>query len=1169
MMRLLNIFKNSLFQHALGLLALSLLIWFSCDFIKFGENNTTLPYTIRAIIILALVLTWTFAILILQWRAQRNNSDMIEAIQNVEEDRDSERTKEEIAALNQRFSDAMSVLKKAKLTSGGKNRALYELPWYIVIGPPGAGKTTALINSDLDFPLSETHGKASLGGVGGTRNCDWWFTNESVLIDTAGRYTTQDSHRVIDNSAWHNFLKLLKKFRPLRPINGVVIAISLQDLITQTPEQRDQQAKTIRERLNELQQELGIRFPVYILLTKCDLIAGFSEFFANLTQSERQQIWGITFNSENNKGILDSLATEYKDLIRSLNERVLWRMHNERDPAKRALIQSFPSQMDNLTDTLCEFCQQLISPNLYSQQPLFRGLYLSSGTQEGTPIDRMMSSVSASFGFGRDTGKIQNGSGKSFFINHLFKDIIFPEAELVGSNKKLEQTTSWLRRGYFATLAVSFLAAIITWSVSVSRNNTYMTEVRQLSEQYKQEATQLSPADTLIDSTLATLSPVQRASNVYNQKEHPWLQGLGLYDNSVDQAADKLYVDALTALFLPRLITQLELELARLSIQELTDDTLLSALRCYLMFTDREHRRNQVILKWFKSQWEKTYPRQASKQQQLLQHLETLLSANLDDVRLSQTTITLAQQKLKQVPIAQRLYNQLLAGNAGLDDRDLYALIGGTNAALLGHDNASQIFSMPVIFTAEGYKELDLSANTPLLKKLEEDRWIYGGSVNEDFSDADKAKLANELKTLYLNDYNKHWKEFLDAFSVRPFSDLADTSLSLKQLSDPVYSPFLAVLSVTKDNTQLTPDWSGTQLPGKKLQKSKLGKAAKLAGELASKHSEPTPVDIEFRTLNELTHQSEKQVAASVEILTAIRDVYNYVNEITIASNSQQAAFEASKARFSGAGIDPIKNLYLLASRAPAPVDSWLKEIGKETWKILLDESKVHLDKSWEQQVYQPYREQLANYYPMAKNAKSETTVAVFNQFFNHEGIQATFVENNIKPFVDTREWTLKTLEGNSLAITDKGMNGLKQASWIRKAFFPNGSATAQNKFTLKPRVLDSGVGRFELRLADERFVYTHGPKISKKAQWIAGETSTAGLFFEDLNRSVHQKNYDGEWAWLRLLDTAKLQRKRGALYHATFQLGSRKAQYELRGQHSLNAFNLPLLRGYRVGKHL
>ena len=62
------------------------------------------------------------------------------------------------------------------------------------IGAPGSGKTTALVNSGLQFPLAERFGKAAIRGVGGTRNCDWWFTDEAVLLDTAGRYTTQESN---------------------------------------------------------------------------------------------------------------------------------------------------------------------------------------------------------------------------------------------------------------------------------------------------------------------------------------------------------------------------------------------------------------------------------------------------------------------------------------------------------------------------------------------------------------------------------------------------------------------------------------------------------------------------------------------------------------------------------------------------------------------------------------------------------------------------------------------------------------------------------------------------------------------------------------------------------------------------------------------------------------
>jgi type VI secretion system protein ImpL len=81
-------------------------------------------------------------------------------------------------------------------------RFLYELPWYVIIGAPGSGKTTALRNAGLKFPLADQMGEQAVRGVGGTRNCDWWFTDQAVLIDTAGRFTTQDSDQATDKATW-------------------------------------------------------------------------------------------------------------------------------------------------------------------------------------------------------------------------------------------------------------------------------------------------------------------------------------------------------------------------------------------------------------------------------------------------------------------------------------------------------------------------------------------------------------------------------------------------------------------------------------------------------------------------------------------------------------------------------------------------------------------------------------------------------------------------------------------------------------------------------------------------------------------------------------------------------------------------------------------------------
>jgi type VI secretion system protein ImpL len=155
---------------------------------------------------------------------------------------------------------------------------LYDLPWYVFIGAPARARPLALLNSGLQFPLAERFGKDGIHGVGGTRNCDWFFTDEAILLDTAGRYTTQESNQDVDAAGWRSFMQLLKKSRPRRPINGVLLTVSAEDLLQQSGTKREEHAAALRRRLKELYSDLGIRFPVYVLVSKVDLLAGFNEF---------------------------------------------------------------------------------------------------------------------------------------------------------------------------------------------------------------------------------------------------------------------------------------------------------------------------------------------------------------------------------------------------------------------------------------------------------------------------------------------------------------------------------------------------------------------------------------------------------------------------------------------------------------------------------------------------------------------------------------------------------------------------------------------------------------------------------------------------------------------------------------------------------------------------
>src|SRR5262249_20405401 len=218
-----------------------------------------------------------------------------------------------------------------------------------------------------------------------------------VMIDTAGRYTTQDSDAKADKASWFAFLDLLKKNRPRQPINGVLVAISLEDLMTLAPADIAAHANAIRARLLELHERLKVDFPVYALFTKGDLVAGFTEYFASQSDQGRRQVWGATFQTDDMTRILfGDFTNEYCDMFERCYDDD--RHQEEPTPINRVLLYGFPTQMAALKRPIFDFLNQIFEPTRYHANATLRGFYFTSGTQHGTPIDRLIGALAKSFG---------------------------------------------------------------------------------------------------------------------------------------------------------------------------------------------------------------------------------------------------------------------------------------------------------------------------------------------------------------------------------------------------------------------------------------------------------------------------------------------------------------------------------------------------------------------------------------------------------------------------------------------------------------------------------------------------------------------------------------------------------------------------------------------------
>lgn len=1182
MKKVIAFFRNRIVISIIGLIVLSLLIWFVGPQIKFGSGNVA-PLAgdvTRLIVIMVIVGLWGLNNLRLSLQDKKHNDDLVSDLQENQSGGNNlvaEQSSEEMHVIGQRFSDAMATLRKLKFRGRRGRQALYELPWYIIIGPPGSGKTTALVNSSLDFPLADKFGKEALRGVGGTRNCDWWFTNEAVLIDTAGRYTTQDSHKVIDSASWDGFLNLLKKHRRRRPINGAIIAISLQELMLQTEEERMAHARTIRARIDELMNKLEIRFPIYLMFTKSDLIAGFNEYFEDLTKHDRDQVWGVTLPNlaqASDSPDIDQMADEYDALIKRLYQNVISRIHQERDLNRRAAIEGFPQQMENLKEMVLGFVKQAFVKNRYQYQPYLRGVYFTSGVQDGMPIDRLMSSVSASFGFDRQTVGGISGIGKSYFIGKLFREVIFPESELVGTNRRYESMLRWAQRAGYTGLAILTAGLLLTWAGSFTRNEMYMHQVQGYIADYHAEKNHYDSSTANLDTILPSLNALAKASKVYNRVAHPWLAGMGMYDPSVDDAAGKAYNHALRSVFLPAALRYLEGYLRNSQDR----NGLYDNFRTYMMFEKTGHFDKSAVKKWFESHWARNYHAQPGKLQDLTEHLNALLDLKLEPVVLNSSLVAETRSTLMSVPLARRVFNRLKTNPAYSQKVDLLNNFGDSARTSFEMNNGvRQRLDIPVLYTKQVYKTLDLSPKSEMIQNLAHENWVLSdkSQSNGELSDENLKKVSDSIKTYYYNEYRNYWSNVYSALKVKPFNDLQQANETLREFVDPVYSPLVSILQTGYDNTTLTSP-ALTDLSESKSEGIK-GKALKVV----SKQVELTPVDKAFRELNQLSRKHGDRPRNIQNLVQKIRQMQAFVNNILISPDPGKKAYQIARARYQGGGGNAMTDLVTYADTLPQPVNRWMHTLADQTWKVILRSAHSYVSNEWNEQVYTACSSALKNRYPFARGSGDDVSMLDFTQFFKPGGTIDKFSKQYIKPFVDAHgRWTNKGVGNYSIGFSRASLNQVRNANLIRKVFFSQNPASPSFSFQMKPYEMMKTDERFVLEIGNKKISYSHGPKFWTTIKWMGNQDdNTIRLVFEDLSGRQTSETFDGPWSLFKLQDSARLHRTSSTdIYLATFSLpgvkdrlssSSQEKQkhsisYEIKPRSVHNPFDDYLIRNFR-----
>ncbi len=454
------------------------------------------------------------ALLVLRKFLKRRREQMF-VHQIIEQDESAARNlapKEQDTAkeLQSRWKEAIEALRKSHLRKFGN--PLYVLPWYMVIGESGTGKTTAIKSARLSSPFAEV---TRTSGISGTRNCDWWFFEQAIIIDTAGRYAIPvDDGR--DKDEWQKFLGLLSRYRKREPLNGLVVTVAADRLAQNTPEALMEDGRSIRRRLDELMRVMGARFPVYVMVTKCDLIQGATQFCDELPEDALNQAMGVL-----NRKLSPDVGALTDNAFRSIGDRLrdlrLLLLNKARNSAGAAALLLFPDEFEKLKEPLSAFIAGAFQENPYQESPLLRGLFFSSGRQEGTPFSHFLSALGLIRG-----REVLAGTNKGLFLHDLFARILPGDRKLFTPTQHMAQWNRLTRNmGLMAWVAVA-LAACGLLSYAFVKNLNALSEVRH---EFSKPA--VLQGDLLTD--VITMDRFRKAlSQVETENRNWWIPRMGL-----------------------------------------------------------------------------------------------------------------------------------------------------------------------------------------------------------------------------------------------------------------------------------------------------------------------------------------------------------------------------------------------------------------------------------------------------------------------------------------------------------------------------------------------------------------------------------------------------------------------------------------------------------------
>jgi type VI secretion system protein ImpL len=959
--------------------------------------------------------------------------------------------------ISQSAEEAVQFLRSSNLGNG--KDAVYELPWYLVIGNPKSGKSSLSLASNLSFQTLPSQRQSEQKFVRPTQKIDWRVTNDAVFLDTAGRYQTEGA----EQDEWSGILETLRKYRGNRPLDGMILTISAERILHSDEKDIEEIAKVLRARIDETIQRLKVRFPIYLVFTHADSIEGFRDSFSNSQKEGENLVWGATIPLEKSENAHSLFDEEFGLLQNSIMKRRLMRLSAPFPPVRQLKIFNFPLHFGSARKKLGHFVTTLFRPNPFSENPFLRGYYFTA-----VPVNR------PKMDGGQTMTNVGQTIGQTYFTQKLFRDVILRDKDLVStfqSQKVGPPLAGWLLTflGAFLTFILLALAGF-----SLYKNRQLVQTASKSGEDVltmirgdKDRNPLAKPPEETTDEIdkIDELRKSLEKLDDYDRNGAPILMRFGLYSGTrlYREKLLPIYYNAIEQRYKKPVLKRLENDLRKFAASNpVVNATALTPqeednlgkhydlLKAYLMFTGQYQDQGEAtfVFDTLRDYWKteakipedrfevaeeqlRFYAKQVDRIPATANDPSQFPRLSLEDSN-TKSLVEDVRKKLQAFPARARYLKRVLTDiSKKVEPISADSILAGRSQGVIEGSH-----TVPGAYTIDGYFKYFKEALNKATEELSKDDWVMGER-------AEKAKAGGDdlkwIESKYLNDYADNWRKFIQRVTIAPYKDKDTAVGSLKAFSN-AESPMKIIMIEVARQTNLAAepapqgffDWIFSFFQKKKDDEKKpetiVEKEFKPLFAFTDSKSEKTeqsPISLYGADLKKVADELETKSGDEIKSLTLeLSDPKTKSEFAKLLNNTEKAVnnkVEGFKVTATGQDI---------ATLLKRPFDNLKNFFGAD--------EETQIKSAWTDQIL-PKAKEAEKGFPFDNEGEADLTklTAYLNPA---DGTLSKFYKERLQKFFEEANGQIKLKEGSAIKFSPEFVSYLNNAFRLRDALYGKSS---------------------------------------------------------------------------------------------------------------------------------